>query len=116
MNWVDKLIESCIINTPSTNTNNIFMGILDEQITNIMKDDTIITNSPDSHYDFTFKGIRIDPNFVSRLWGITSLPLNTALKKIARAGNGGYKDKRQDIRDCINALEHELKLMDLFDE
>lgn len=72
--------------------------------------------SIDGHYNFNHKGLRIDPNFVSRLWGITSLPINTVLKKLARSGRGGYKDKRQDIKDCINALEHELKLMDEFKE
>jgi len=35
----------------------------------------------------------------------------TVLKKILVCGARGYKDKEQDIRDSIKALERELELM-----
>ena len=70
------------------------------------------------HYRFQYitplgENVQLDPYLVGKVWGMTSAPLQTVLKKIARSGKGGYKTYEQDIKDCISALERELELNNL---
>lgn len=67
---------------------------------------------PGKHYRFTYKGIKLDPYRIAKIFGMTSPILFTVLKKILVCGNRGYKDYRQDVQDCINALTRELEMLD----
>lgn len=67
---------------------------------------------PASHYKYFYKGILIDPARIARIYNISSPMLFTVLKKILRAGNGGYKSYRQDLIDCQDALRRELEMID----
>ena len=65
-----------------------------------------------AHYRKEYKGIKLDPARIAKVYDMSSPMLFTVLKKILRAGNGGYKDYRQDLLDCINALSREIEIMD----
>jgi len=69
-------------------------------------------SDPGSHYRFIYKGIQLDPYRLAKIYKITNPVLFTILKKIIRAGNGGYKDYHQDLLDCKNAIERELEMLD----
>ena len=77
------------------------------------------------HYRFTLKVrigeadaqarvkiINLDPFRVAQVWGMSDFALQTVLKKIARAGQGGHKDFKQDLLDCICALERRVQMLD----
>lgn len=78
-----------------------------------------MSNKPDpgKHYRFSYKGIKLDPFRLARVYKVTNPAQFTILKKSIRMGTGG-KSKEQDLRDIISAAERELELMqeDLEDE
>ena len=63
------------------------------------------------HYRYVYKKINLDPFRIAMIYGMTSFALMTVLKKILCAGMRGSKDYKQDIKDCITALERELELI-----
>lgn len=65
---------------------------------------------PGKHYRFSYKGIKLDPFRLARIYKITNPAQFTILKKAIRLGTGG-KDKVQDLKDIISAAERELELM-----
>lgn len=78
-----------------------------------------------SHYRYTYRvpvssfnaecgelTIRLDPFRIASIYGITSFPQLTVLKKILCTGNRGAKSLRTDIDDCICALERWKELLD----
>ena len=65
-----------------------------------------------AHYAYDYRGIRIDPYRIACLYGITHPAQFQAMKKILRAGRGGHKDLRGDIRDVQDALERWLAMLD----
>lgn len=64
-----------------------------------------------AHYRYHYRGLKFDPFRAALIFGITCPILFTVFKKIIRAGGGGYKDEKQDILDCICALERKLEIM-----
>ena len=78
-----------------------------------MTDDTLL-DLPDTgkHYRFKYKGIKLDPFRIAKIYGMESFALMTVLKKILCAGNRGNKDYKADIIDCITALKRELELIE----
>jgi hypothetical protein len=56
------------------------------------------------HYQYFYKGIKLDPYRVIEVWEITHPAHQQALKKIARCGKS-IKDLKQDIDETIEALE-----------
>lgn len=56
--------------------------------------------------------VKLDPFRVAAIYKMNSFALKTVLKKILCAGNRGHKDYKQDIKDCITALERELQMIE----
>lgn len=56
------------------------------------------------HYNYEYKGHRIDPYRILRIYGITEPEHQHALKKLLRCGTS-VKDKLQDINEVILTLE-----------
>lgn len=76
------------------------------------------------HYRFTYRTkiskkakklgyveVKLDPFRISAVYKHLSFPLATVLKKILVAGNRGSKSYKEDITDCICALERELEML-----
>ena len=58
-----------------------------------------------SHYDFEYKGIRLDPYRILAVYDhIVDPELQHALKKLLRAGRG-TKSLEQDVEEVILTLE-----------
>jgi len=78
------------------------------------EDDDAINRPTDTgkHYRFEYKGIKLDPFRIAKIYGMESFALMTVLKKILCAGNRGHKDYKADILDCITALQRELEIVE----
>jgi hypothetical protein len=76
------------------------------------------------HYRFTYRAkitdeqavdgyvdIKLDPFRIASIYGL-NFSRATVLKKILVAGGRGAKGYREDIEDCICALERELEMIE----
>jgi hypothetical protein len=59
-----------------------------------------------------FVTINLDPFRIADIYGMTSFPLMTILKKCLCAGNRGHKDMAQDLKDIINAAQRKLQMLE----
>ena len=55
-------------------------------------------------YEITLQGVKLDPYKIVELYGITSMPIAQALKKLLRCGRK-HKSLAQDVRDAITSLQ-----------
>ncbi|MGZ5029038.1 MAG: hypothetical protein ACXWAT_00765 [Methylobacter sp.] len=67
---------------------------------------------PGAHYRYSYKGIKLDPFRIAKIYGMTDFELMTILKKVLKAGERGHKDKRQDLRDIISAANRAIEIID----
>ena len=63
-----------------------------------------------AHYDFTYKGIKLDPYRILEVYGITHPAQQHAIKKLLRAGKS-VKTLERDIGEVIESLERWLTMM-----
>lgn len=72
------------------------------------------SRDPAAHYQFTYKGIKLDPARIAEVYGINqrdgSGMLFTILKKCLRAGTA-HKGLEQDLKDIIAAAERKLEML-----
>lgn len=68
-----------------------------------------------SNYEHYYKNVKhlsfIDVYRVIDLFGVTSAPLQHAIKKLLCAGYRGVKDHEKDIREAIDALNRHLQMI-----
>jgi hypothetical protein len=69
-------------------------------------------SDPGQHYRYEYKGIKLDPARIAKIYGMTSGMMFTVLKKCLCAGNRGHKDYRQDLLDMRNAIDREIEMID----
>lgn len=67
---------------------------------------------PGAHYRYSYKGIKLDPFRIAKIYGMTDFELMTILKKVLKAGERGHKDKRQDLLDIVNAANRAIEILD----
>ncbi len=60
-------------------------------------------NSQNHYYDYSFKGVRIDPYRIFDVYGITNPCQQHAIKKLLRAGRS-VKELEVDIDEVIKTL------------
>jgi hypothetical protein len=80
-----------------------------------MTQDNLATRDDDDtgvHYRFMYKGIKLDPFRICKIYNIDDFALQTIVKKALCAGNRGYKDKRRDLYDIITAARRDIEMMD----
>ena len=65
---------------------------------------------PGEHYRFSYKGIKLDPFRIAKIYGITDFGQATILKKALRMGTA-HKDREQDLRDIISAAERMIEMI-----
>lgn len=65
----------------------------------------------DKHYKYTYKGIKLDPYRIFRVYNISSPEQQHAIKKLLRAGNS-VKDLQQDIQEVIMTLNRWLEIIE----
>lgn len=65
-----------------------------------------------AHYRYQYRGIKLDPYRVMRLYEITDPAHQHAVKKLLRAGRGKAKGLRQDIVEVVMTLERWLEMID----
>ena len=64
------------------------------------------------HYRYEYKGVKLDPFRIAKIYGLTSFAMQTILKKCLCAGNRGHNDYRQDLEDIICAAQREIEMLD----
>lgn len=74
--------------------------------------DTKSKPDPGAHYRYTYKGIKLDPFRIAKIYGMTDFALQTILKKVLKCGERGQKNKRQDLLDIISAAQRAIELID----
>jgi len=57
-----------------------------------------------SHYRFTYKGIKLDPARIAKIYEVKEPMQMAILKKCLLAGHRGHKDLIQDLDDIITAV------------
>lgn len=67
--------------------------------------------SLDSHYNYSYKGIKIDPYRILQVYGVTNPALQHAIKKLLRCGKS-VKDAQQDVKEVIITLNRLLAMME----
>lgn len=55
---------------------------------------------------------QIDPARICKTFGVNSLLIGQAVKKLLVAGGRGHKNKKQDLLDIINAANREIEMME----
>lgn len=66
----------------------------------------------DAHYRFIYKGIKIDPYRIMKLYGIADPAHQHAVKKLLRAGRSPAKSLRQDIDEVRMTLTRWIEMID----
>jgi hypothetical protein len=67
--------------------------------------------SLDSHYKFSFNGVKMDPYRIMDVYGISHPAQQHAIKKLLRAGKS-VKSLRQDVEEVQMTLIRWLEMMD----
>ena len=62
------------------------------------------------HYQYSYKGIKLDPYRILSVYGVTCPAMQHAIKKLLRAGNS-VKDLEQDIQEVIDTLKRKLEML-----
>ena len=65
-----------------------------------------------AHYRYSFKGLKLDPYRILKLYDITDPAHQHAVKKLLRAGRGKAKGLRQDIFEVQMTLTRWLEMLD----
>ena len=78
-----------------------------ENSTAIKKDSTVKYK----HYKYSYKGIKLDPYRILKIYKITCPAQQHAIKKLLRAGNS-VKDLKQDIQEVIDTLQRKLEMLE----
>ena len=64
-----------------------------------------------AHYDFVYKGVKLDPYRIMTQYNIYHPAQQHAIKKLLRAGNS-VKGLRRDIEEVIITLNRWLEMLD----
>lgn len=62
------------------------------------------------HYRFSYKGIKLDPARICRIYGVSDVLIGAIVKKALCAGKRGGKDFKQDMLDIICAAERLIEM------
>lgn len=65
-----------------------------------------------SHYRFVYKGIKLDPARICKIYKVENLVQGSIIKKALCAGNRGHKDLKKDINDIITACHRWLEMIE----
>ena len=63
------------------------------------------------HYNYFYKGIKMDPYRILDIYKIQPQPQAHVIKKLLRAGNS-VKDLKRDIKECIMSLNRWLEMIE----
>jgi hypothetical protein len=64
------------------------------------------------HYRYMYKGVKLDPYRICKIYRIDDFALQTIVKKALCAGLRGHKSRRQDLLDIITAAKRAIEMLD----
>ena len=65
-----------------------------------------------THYRKEYRGVKLDPARIALIYDLRHPLQIAALKKVLRAGTGGKKDVKEDIKDIITACNRWLEMIE----
>lgn len=65
---------------------------------------------PGKHYRFTYKGVKLDPYRIFKVYEITDPAIQHAIKKLLVMGGRGKKSPAQDVNEAIASLQRWLEM------
>lgn len=71
-----------------------------------------ITEDTGSHYRYTYKGIKLDPARICKIYNVQNVLQGAIVKKTLCAGNRGHNDIKDDIKDIITAAQRWLEMIE----
>ena len=106
---VEKIIDNELIDIKSMRSGSLFRVAFKEIYhaeESISVEESI---NEYKHYQYNYKGIKLDPYRILSIYGITCPAMQHAIKKLLRAGNS-VKDLEQDIQEVIDTLKRKLEM------
>ena len=76
-----------------------------------VKDSSKATVDEGQHYRYEYKGIKLDPARICKIYHQSDLLLGAIVKKALCAGKRGQKSFEQDLKDIICAAERRLEMI-----
>lgn len=64
------------------------------------------------HYRYEYKGVKLDPARICKVYDIRNSCQYAIIKKTLKAGGRGHKDVKNDIRDIITAATRWLEMIE----
>ncbi len=64
------------------------------------------------HYRYEYKGVKLDPFRIAKIYSLNSFAMQTILKKCLCAGNRGHKELEEDIKDIRDSALRKLQMLD----
>ena len=99
--------------------------MFNSQVTEAEPEDTKQDQDAGKHYRFGYRvkvtqenldrgfiDINLDPFRIASIYKMECFAAKTILKKVLVAGNRGYKDETQDLKDIISAAERKLEMVE----
>jgi len=65
-----------------------------------------------AHYQYLYKGIKLDPARILMIYKQSDPLLGAIVKKALRAGQRGHKDFKQDLIDIISAATRRIEMLE----
>lgn len=65
------------------------------------------------HYQYTYKGIKIDPYTILVLYRVSHPAVQHAIKKLLRLGRDGEATVQQEVREAISSLKRAIEMKDM---
>ena len=69
-------------------------------------------NDKGKHYRREYKGVKLDPARILKIYEQGDLLMGAIVKKALCAGNRGHKSFREDLEDIICAAQRRLEMLD----
>ncbi len=108
---VEKIVDNEFIDIKSMRSGSLFR-VTSKEIYHAEESRSVEESINEyKHYQYSYKGIKLDPYRILSVYGITCPAIQHAIKKLLRAGNS-VKDLEQDIQEVIDTLKRKLEMIE----
>ena len=108
---VEKIVDNEFIDIKSMRSGSLF-GVTFKEIYHAEESRSVEESINEyKHYQYSYKGIKLDPYRILSVYGVTCPAMQHAIKKLLRAGNS-VKDLEQDIKEVIDTLKRKLEMIE----
>ena len=108
---IEKIVDTEYVDVKSDTSGSLFR-VAFKELRYANEEDYSVEESTNNykHYQYSYKGIKLDPYRILSIYGVTCPAMQHAIKKLLRAGNS-VKDLEQDIQEVIDTLKRKLEML-----